>query len=208
MTKPSTPAITSWTWASQTRLATVNVEGDEDSEIKVFWEDNSFQTACGFLGSRTGSGQIIAELNHNNHLGNFEFAGPISLFAQAVNQSGEYSDLATPVYSIIRNLFSDLYAEDIHREGDELHFRIAGIQDHNQVMAFAVAQGSLRITIHSGDGEQAISGLNPDLGYIFICFVFDEMHRRIDGIFIMNAPSFSIQDRKAPVICPRINNNV
>jgi len=208
MTKPNTPVITSWTWDSGTKLATVNVEGDEDCEIKVFWEDNFSQSAGGFLGSRTGSGQIVAELGHHSSIFNISLNGPVSLFAQASNQSGEYSDPGLPVYPVLQSVPSSLYAEGIHREDDELHFFIAGIEDYHQVLAFAVFQGSLHLTFHRGAGEQVVSGLDKKLGYVFICFVLDELHRRIDGIFIMNIPAYSIENRNSPVICPRRNNYI
>jgi len=209
MTKPNTPVITSWTWDSGTKLATVNVEGDEDCEIKVFWEDNfSYPVAFGFLGSRTGSGQIVAELDYHLSFFNMTLNGPVSLFAQAVNQSGEYSDIGVPCYSMMFNVMSGLHAEGVHREDDELHFFIAGIEDYHQVMAFAVFQGNLHLTFHRGPGEQVVSGLDKKAGYVFICFVLDELHRRLDGIFIMNVPALSIVNRNSPFICPRRKNYI
>jgi len=208
MTKPNTPVITSWSWDSGTKLATVNIEGDQDSEIKVFWEDNFFQSAAGFLGSRTGSGQIVAELDYHLSIFNITLNAPVSLFPQAVNQSGEYSDPGLPVFPTFQSLTSSLYAQDVHREDDELHFFIADIEDYHQVLAFAVFQGNLNLTFHRGAGEQVVSGLDQKVGYVFICVVLDELHRRIDGIFIMNVPALSIVNRNSPVICPRRNNYI
>jgi hypothetical protein len=208
MTKPNTPVIAGWTWDAATKLAHVEVEGDEGCEIRVCWEDNLFSAASGFLGSRTGSGQIVAQFDHQARLGNLTLNGPVSLFPQAVSQAGEYSDIGTPCYSMLRSLTASLHAEGVHRVDGELHFFITGIVDYHQVVAFAVVQGGLVISAHRGAGEQVVSGLDDKLGYIFICLVLDELRRRIDGIFIMEVPALSIEDRGSPAICPRRNNYI